>query len=98
MFAPKWTRALRIKISPFSLKRLSHQGIGLSTRIYMPCRHQTALVYVHAPSGLLRLSFLAAGDSPPLSDEDLHLLHFFANVEIIFAHILLLRVCHRDAA
>ena len=52
----------------------------------MPYRHQTAFVCVYAPSGLLRLSFLAPGDSPPLSDEDLYLFPFFAYVKIMFAH------------
>ena len=35
---------------------------------------------------------------PPLSVENLHLLHFFAYAEIIFAHILVSRECYRGAA
>lgn len=57
----------------------------------MPRSHQNSLVCVYAQKGLSRLSFFC----PFLlvSDENLALLHFFANAGIIFAYILVFPAC-----
>ena len=61
--------------------------LGVELTIKLPCRLQIALVCVHAPRGLFRLSFFAPPSSPQRRKPSSPL-HFFAHAEIIFAHIL----------
>ena len=65
--------------------------LGIELSIFMPCWHQITLVYVYSPRGLFRLLFFA----PPysLGDENLHLLPFNADAEIIFTLIFVSPTC-----
>ena len=64
----------------------------LKLPIYKKCRHQIVLVCVHVPRGQFQ-NFVFSPLPPSLGDELLHLLHFFADAEIIFNHILVSSAC-----
>ena len=60
--------------------------LGIEPTIKMPCRLQVALVCVHPPRGLFRLSFFAPPSFPQCPKPASAAL--LPDAEIIFAHIL----------